>query len=362
MHRHSSNVRFVAVSVACLVGSAIGTSQTVRLRKASFRVKSVFTVNLPADGKQARMWVAVPQADASTEVRRLNIDADYPHRFVTDSWGNMVLYLEAEAPKDRRIVIEETFEATRREIRTSPDPARTRALTEHERRSLVRYLQPSTHVVVNDDTKKLAAAIVGGETNPVLVARRLYDWTYQNVTYWVKDPDSLKASAVGSSTYCLTTKTGNCTDFHSLFSSLAMASGIPNRIVYGTLFKPTLNGFDVDASYHCWIEFFAPTLGWIPLDASLANIYWGETPLSEKNSKLMELTTSTGYRGPDDAKIAYYFGNVDERRVVWSIGRDLMMRPLQHDGPVNALPKMYVEIDGREWADWTRVLTYEELP
>ncbi|MBV8102403.1 MAG: hypothetical protein JOZ31_24935 [Verrucomicrobia bacterium] len=35
-------------------------------------------------------------------------------------------------------------------------------------------------------------------------------------------------------------------------------SGIPVRMVYGSLFKPTLNGVDSDASYHCWVEFFAP--------------------------------------------------------------------------------------------------------
>lgn len=131
-------------------------------------------------------------------------------------------------------------------------------------------------------------------------------------------------------------------------------------MVYGSLLKPTLNGFDVDASYHCWIEFFAPQIGWIPLDASLANIYWGDTPITEKNGKLIELTTSTGYHGPDPAKVNYYFGNLDERRLVWSMGRDLMMQPAQEDGPVNSLPKIYVEIDGKQSTDWDRVLTYKE--
>jgi transglutaminase-like putative cysteine protease len=195
----------------------------------------------------------------------------------------------------------------------------------------------------------------------VRAARKLYDWTYQNINYWVKDPDNLKASPVGSAAYCLTTKTGNCTDFHSLFSSLAIASGIPNRMVYGSLLKPTLNGFDVDASYHCWIEFYAPKLGWIPLDASLANIYWGDTPLSDKNRTLIERTTATGYRGPDKNMIEFYFGNLDERRVVWSRGRDLMMQPPQEDGPVNALHKIYVEIDGKQSTDWERALTYKEM-
>jgi hypothetical protein len=76
----------------------------------------------------------------------------------------------------------------------------------------------------------------------------------------------------------------------------------------------------------------------------------------------LELTTATGYRGVDPAKVDYYFGNLDERRVAWSTGRDLMLQPPQEAGPVNAMAKMYVEADGRPHPDWTRQLTYRELP
>jgi transglutaminase-like putative cysteine protease len=240
------------------------------------------------------------------------------------------------------------------------DPAATRPLTEQERTALVRFLQPSTYVVVNDEIKKLAASITGGETNPVLAMRKLYDWTYKNVNYWVKDPEHLKASAVGSSEYCLESKTGNCTDINSLLSSLAISSGIPTSMVYGSLLKPTLNGVDSDASYHCWVEFFAPRLGWIPVDASLANIYAEDIKLTDANKKLVVLTTSTGYSGSDPEKINYYFGNLDERRVVWSVGRDLIMQPPQEDGPVNSLSKVYVEIDGKQSTDWVRKCSYVE--
>ena len=159
---------------------------------------------------------------------------------------------------------------------------------------------------------------------------------------------------------CLRTETGNCPDFHSLFASLAMAAGIPTRMVYGSLLKPTLNGVQIDGSYHCWIYFFAPNYGWLPLDVSLANIYGKVFPVTDKNKKLVELTTATGYKGLDPSKVDYYFGNLDERRVTWSMGRDLIMQPPQEDGPVNALAKMYVEIDGKQSTDWTRELTYAE--
>ena len=117
-------------------------------------------------------------------------------------------------------------------MRNTFNPAGTRPLTDQERSALAAYLQPAAHVVVNDEIRKLAASVTGGEENPILAARKLYDWTYKNVNYWVKDPEHLKASPVGSSEYCLRTKTGNCTDFHSLFASLAISSGIPVRMVF----------------------------------------------------------------------------------------------------------------------------------
>lgn len=330
-------------------------------KQASFRVKHAFTVKVPEGAKVVRVWLAVPQEDANSAVRNLTVRADQPVHYAEDSWANRVGYLEFRAPKAGPLSIVEEFDLTRTEIRNKVDPAATRPLTPAEKTALQRYLLPTTYVVVNDRVRKLSASIVGDETNPVRQARKIYDWTLENVDYWVKDPDRLKASPVGSTEYCLDTGTGNCTDFHSLYASLSIAAGLPTRIVYGSLLKPTLNGIDTDASYHCWIQFYAPNLGWLPLDVSVADLYAKEFPLSDKNRRLVELTTATGYKGVDKSKVDYYFGNLDERRVVWSAGRDLILQPPQDAGPVNALHKMHVEIDGKEFTDWTRVLTYSEV-
>jgi transglutaminase-like putative cysteine protease len=354
--------RSSAVALLSVVLAASPAAAAEQPRQGKFHVTHTFKVKVPDGAKIVRVWFALPQEDAFSAVHNLTVAAKEAVRYSADSWDNRVGYLEVRQPAAGPIEVREDFDLTRTEVRTQVDAAATRPLTPAERGALERYLLPATHVVVNEQVKKLAASIVGGETNPVRVARKLYDWTLQNVDYWVKDPDHLKASPVGSTEYCLRTRTGNCTDFHSLFASLAMAAGLPTRMVYGSLLKPTLNGVAVDASYHCWIQFYAPNYGWIPLDASLANIYGKEFPLTEKNKKLVELTTPTGYRGLDPSKVDYYFGSLDERRVVWSVGRDLMMQPPQEDGPVNSLAKMYVEVDGKQFNDWTRELTYSEIP
>jgi len=244
------------------------------------------------------------------------------------------------------------------------DAKQAKPLSEADRARLAHYLQPNKHVIIDGDIRKLALQIVGNEQNPVLAARKLYDWLLENVEYWVKDPKNKKASPVGSTTYCLTSRTGNCTDFESLWTSFARGIGIPTQIVYGSFLKPDLMGQDQDQSYHCWAEFYAPGLGWIPHDVAVADLYAGEFPVNDDNEKLVRLTTADGTYGPNPEKVNYYFGNLDERRVVWSRNRDLIFNPRQDGEPVNALPKAYVEIDGKEHPEtkgWVRKLTFRQV-
>ncbi|PYM20279.1 MAG: hypothetical protein DMD81_02200 [Candidatus Rokuibacteriota bacterium] len=334
------------------------------LRSATFEITNEVKVKVPDGAERVRVWMAMPQDDdPAQKVDRLRIKAPGLYRFTRDSEGSRVLYFEVSHPTEKEFAIVETFTVTRSEVRDQVDATKARPLTDAERARFAKYLQPNKNVVIDDDIKKLAAEIVGREENPVLVARKLYDWVLDNVDYWVKDPKNKKASPVGSTTYCLTFRTGNCTDFESLWASLARASGIPTQIVYGSFLKPDLRARDQDQSYHCWAEFYAPGLGWIHHDVSVADLYHGEYPVNADNETLAKLTSADGTFGNDPARVDYYFGNLDERRVVLSRNRDLTMSPKQDGEPVNALPKAYVEVDGKvhpEGSGWTRKLTYRE--
>ena len=361
----------VSVSTAGESTSTDASGGDAGLRRATFEVRHELKVMVPEGAQRVRVWFVLPQEDpmpgdgtgAAQQLRDLQIDAPYPFRVERDSEGSKILYLEAANPPDKEIKIVETFALTRHEVRTSVDATKARPLTDADRTAFAPYLVANKHVEINDEVRKLADAIVGDETNPVLAARKLYDWVLHNVDYWVKDPKNKRASPVGSTAYCLTFRTGNCTDFESLWTSLARARGIPTRIVYGSFFKPDLNGFDLDQSYHCWATFYAPGLGWIPHDVAVADMYAGEMVATADNEALMRRTTADGLFGADPAKVEYYFGNLDERRMVWSIGRDLMLNPRQDGEPVSAMAKAYVEIDGKphpEGTGWVRKLTYRE--
>ncbi len=333
------------------------------LRHASFEMRNEVKVKVPDGAQRVRVWMALPQEEDAQQVSNMRIEAPYPWRIGRDSEGSRVLYLEAQHPQEKDFSVVTTFAVTRWEVRHSVDPGRARPISDVDRARFAEYLQANKYVVIDDEIRRLADQIVGGENNPVLAARKLYDWVLANVDYWVKDPEHKKASPVGSTTYCLTFRTGNCTDFESLWASLARAKGIPTQIVYGSFLKPELRDRDEDQSYHCWAMFYAPGLGWVPHDVAVADLYKADIPITPTNARLVRLTTPDGTFGADPAKVSYFFGNLDDRRVVWSHNRDLTMDPKQDGDPVNALPKAYIEVDGKvlpETTGWVRKLTYKE--
>ncbi len=329
----------------------------------TFDVRHEITVSLPDGKKEARIWLVKPQEDPAQRIADLKVESPYPPSAATDDEGNDLYYIAADGSKGRDFSIVTTFTITRAEVRADVDPGKTRPITAEDRAGKERWLAANEHVVIDAQIEKTAAEATGGEENPIIAARKIYDWVLENIDYWVKDPANKKASKVGSTEHCLTTKTGNCTDFHSLYASLSRAAGIPTRIVYGSLFKAELDGKDADQSYHCWIEVFAPELGWVPLDVAVADIFVGDFEVTDENGKLVRLTTADGYEGKDDARVDFYFGGLDARRVTWSRGRDLVLDPKPAKGKLNALPKAYIEVDGEplaEKAGWTRKLTFTE--
>lgn len=325
----------------------------------SFDVKHELTVPVPDGAKQVRVWFTQPQADPLQQVTDFKVESAVPHKVVKDSEGNTYLYFELANPSVKEFRVTNTFHLTRQEVNVATDPAKTRPYAPEDLKGMEKYLRPHANVVMDDRMKTLSREIVGDEKNPIQASRKIYDWVLQNIDYWVKDPANKKASPVGSAEYCLTSKTGNCTDFHSLYMSLSRCAGIPTRITYGSFLKGPLAGADKDQSYHCWLEFFAPGVGWVPLDVAVADLFVDDFEVNDQNEEKVSLTLADGYDGPSQDMIDYYFGNLDARRVTWSMGRDLDLEPKQAGGPVNAMAKAHVEVDGKAGA-YDRKLTYTE--
>jgi transglutaminase-like putative cysteine protease len=327
----------------------------------TFKVEHNLTVPVPTGAKEVKVWFPLPRNEEGQTVKDLKIEAPAGWTEATDNQGNRYVHAAVASPGEK-VVVKTSFTVTRQEQRMAVDPSMTRPLNDAEKKEHAADLANNTHVVANDEIVKLAAEIRGTETNPAIVCRKLYDWVLVNVEYWVKDPSKWKASPVGSSDYCLKNKTGNCTDFHSLWTALARASGIPTRMKYGSLFKPSLDGADKDASYHCWPEAWLPGIGWVPNDVAVADIFVAPPiKLDDNNRDRVTLTTANGYEGPDQTLVDYYFSSLDPRRVTWTLGRDLVFEPKQTASSVNMNAKGYVEVDGAEFAKFDRKMTFTEV-
>ena len=130
---------------------------------------------------------------------------------------------------------------------------------------------------------------------------------------------------------------GNCSDFHSLFISLARSQKIPARFEIGFPLPPQHGAGEVPG-YHCWAKFHPAGDGWVPVDISEAN----------KNPNLKD----------------YYFGNLSENRLMFSAGRDLDLVPKQNGPPLNFFIYPYVEVDDKPYAadQVAGKFSYQDLP
>jgi transglutaminase-like putative cysteine protease len=128
----------------------------------------------------------------------------------------------------------------------------------------------------------------------------------------------------GDAVWACDSRFGNCSDFHSLFISLARSQKIPARFEMGFSLPDQRGQGDVPG-YHCWAFFKPAGQGWVPVDISEAN----------KNPKLTE----------------YYFGNLNENRIAFSVGRDITLVPPQDGPPLNFFIHPYVEVEGQPYPD-----------
>jgi transglutaminase-like putative cysteine protease len=164
------------------------------------------------------------------------------------------------------------------------------------------YTRAEPYVESDDPQIRALAERVGGdETNPYRLARKFYEYVVANARYQMVD------GLIGAKAL-LTNGGGECGDYSALFIALARAKGIPARPVVGFW---AISGTD---QMHVWAEFYLEGIGWIPADPTI------------------------GQSEPYKNEIQdYYFGNMDNQRVILSKGFNIRLDPPAPDGAVASL-------------------------
>lgn len=145
---------------------------------------------------------------------------------------------------------------------------------------------------------------------------------YEVVENHMKYDKSKPGYGNGDSIWACDSQTGNCTDFHSLFISLARSQKIPARFQIG--FPLATDKTDAKVGgYHCWAWFHVDGQGWIPVDISEA----------DKHPEMKR----------------FYCGNLTKDRISFSTGRDIKLVPASKTESLNYFVYPHVEVDGKAW-------------
>jgi transglutaminase-like putative cysteine protease len=266
-----------------------------------------YSVQIPELNGPAKMWIPIAESDDFQMVTIISIDLPGTHQNLDDKvHDNTIAYLEL-GPEDSGKSVEIIYAVNRKE--KGPYEA---ALPNPDV-----FLGSNILMPKGGRFEEIAKEALGPKIREshLIQARTLYDYIIDNMRY-MKFGDFGR----GDSNYACDSKTGNCSEFHSFFISLARSVDIPARFAIGASIPSDRNEGGIDG-YHCWAEFYADGKWW-PVDISEANKY--------------------------TALATYYFGRHPANRIELSRGRDLQVSPSPATGPINFLAYPYLEIDGKE--------------
>jgi transglutaminase-like putative cysteine protease len=286
------------------------------IKTRSFLFTYAATITGLKPEQKVRIWLPTPPSNEDQDAKLID-EKGLPEGFKIGKeheYGNEIIYVEAEADKDGTVPLSATYRVTRREVRGDSK------LDKPTADELKRFLQADTMVPI--DGKPLD--LIKGKKLPedeMERARAIYDAVNRHMKY---DKPKDKPWGRGDSIFACQEGVGNCSDFHSLFISLVRSQKIPAKFEMGFP-VPEKRGEGVIPGYHCWAKFKPEGKGWVPVDVSEAN----------KNPKMAD----------------YYFGNLTENRVAFSVGRDVTLEPKQDGEPLNFFIYPYAEVDGKKYPD-----------
>jgi transglutaminase-like putative cysteine protease len=323
-----------ALALAAPQAQPPAAQESVRTR----RFEMEYSARVPANGSRAaavRVWLPLPREGPDQQIDALRMRSSGAYRVMTEPvYGNRMVYLEQDAARGPAAV-GYTCVVSRREVRRpSGGQGETDGRDGRDGRAARgpdRLLADDQRAVVNHPVVATALARARAQAAPdVPVSRAIYDHVRGEMVYNKSVPgwgegDTLRACRLGA---------GNCTDFHSLFTSLCRSAGVAAQFAIG-FSLPRTRGQGEVPGYHCWAYFQSASEGWVPVDASEA--------------------------ATNPALADYYFGGLTEDRVELTRGRDLVLAPPQAAAPLNYFVFPYAEVAGKPVTRIERRFTYRDL-
>jgi len=325
--------------LALLLVSSSVTSLTqiaVAQKERHFNFHYTFTVKNVTPGERVRVWIPLAHSDGFQDVKVTTKGGDLPLKQVHQpEYANEVLYAETAKADKGEYKFSVDYDVMRREhvvlVNGKPVTDSGAAKVPHvaPQIELARFLEPDRLVPVTGLPAQLAAQETKGASTPLEKAKDIYEYVFRTMKY----DKSGTGWGHGDTLWACDSKHGNCTDFHSVFISMARAEKIPARFQIGFPLPADKHSAEVPG-YHCWAEFYLDRTGWVPVDISEA---WKH---QEKHD--------------------YFFGAHDVNRMQFTEGRDLKLAPAQDGPPLNYFVYPYVEIGGKEYSNVSIAFSFED--
>jgi transglutaminase-like putative cysteine protease len=318
------------VSVLLLMAraeSASGESPVERKVRLSFICE---IVDLPPGAKAVELWIPMPTSNERQKIKLLNEGELGAGRITEDkTFGNRLYYRRFEMPgadENKRtaarqsipIKVELVYDVDVREATVAAAKQLISTSADVPDQKFVPYLTATRAIPIKGRITELARSIKLPDGEPLRAGRRIYDYLVDSMVYNYRAPGAGKGDAV----WACDSKTGDCTDFHSVFIGVCRSRGIPADHVFGLPLPAERSAGDIKYC-HCWARFWVAEVGWIPIDASRANKY------------------------PKDRE--YYFGTLGSTWVTLAHGRDVVLEPPQNGAPINMVDGPIAEVDGKQF-------------
>jgi transglutaminase-like putative cysteine protease len=305
-------LRSLLIAVPLAVFSAPAAAEPAAPpKKRTFQFTYAGTITDLKPGQTVRVWLPVPPSNDDQDVTILTEETPSAARVDREPvYGNRILYFQSLADAEGKVPFKVVYRVTRREVKGESSKE-----TQEDMARLARLLKPDAKVPIDGKPLELLKDKPVPE-NQMEAARLLYDVVNNHMRYSKEGT----GWGNGDSVWACESRHGNCSDFHSLFISLARSQKIPSVFEIGFPLPEKRGAGDI-GGYHCWAKFKAAGKGWIPVDISEAN----------KHPEMK----------------GYYFGNLTEDRIAFSTGRDLELVPRQDGPPLNFFVHPYAEVDGK---------------
>jgi transglutaminase-like putative cysteine protease len=301
-------------------------------KERHFTFHYAFTVKNVSPGGRVRVWIPLAHSDAFQDVKVTSTSGDLVLKQIHQEYGNELMYAQTPKADKGEYKFSVDYDVVRREhvVLVNGKPATDAPSAPAPGVELVRFLEPDRLVPVTGVPSQLAAQETKGATTPLEKARDIYEYVFRTMKY----DKTGEGWGHGDTLWACNSKHGNCTDFHSVFISMARAEKIPARFQIGFPIPADKHSAEIPG-YHCWAEFYLGSTGWVPVDISEA---WKH---QEKHD--------------------YFFGAHDVNRVQFTQGRDLRLAPAQEGAPLNYFVYPYVEIDGKEYPNVSIAFSFEDV-